>query len=396
MARWLLLCCLLWPRIALAQATPEQAKRYFEAGAAAYTAGDYRAAVQALEAAYRLQPLPAIAFSLAQAERREYFVSRDRAHLTRAIELYHQYLSEVPTGGRGADATDALAQLEPLALAQSAEPLEPAAEPPPPQTRIMVRCQAPDARIALDGAEPEPAPLIAETAPGSHRVRAEAAGFFPVEQQVTAVEGELVPIEVVLRERPALVVVSERDGAEVYVDGVVATAAAVAAGGRLSLAAGTHTLAFAKKGREPYGLTLALQRGETRRLAPELNWTGQRIAAITLFAVAGAALATGGVFTGLALHHESSAHDIERRRRSGTISPAERTQYEEAVDRRDRSRIVAVAGLAVGASAALVALLLYQLDDPSPEGTTPTATAVAGVGSDGHGLVVGLGMKRAL
>ena len=57
-------------------ASPREAKQYFEAGATAYAMGDYRAAIQAFDAAYTLTPLPAIAFSLAQAERREYFASQ--------------------------------------------------------------------------------------------------------------------------------------------------------------------------------------------------------------------------------------------------------------------------------------------------------------------------------
>src|SRR6187399_1040248 len=87
--------------------TMSDAKNFFKAGAAAYTAGDYLAAIQALDAAYRLTPLPGVAFSLAQAERRQYFVSREPAHLVRAIELYRVYLKQVASGGRRADATDA-------------------------------------------------------------------------------------------------------------------------------------------------------------------------------------------------------------------------------------------------------------------------------------------------
>ena len=59
----------------------ERAKASFRAGANAYAAGDYPAAIQALEAAYELTPLPAIAFSLAQAERKQYGKTRRREHL---------------------------------------------------------------------------------------------------------------------------------------------------------------------------------------------------------------------------------------------------------------------------------------------------------------------------
>jgi hypothetical protein len=386
------------PRSVFAESEDEQAKRYFEAGAAAYTAGDYQAAVQALEAAYRRKPMPAIAFSLAQAARRQYFVSHDPANLERAIELYRSYLNEVPTGGRRADATDALSQLEPLALARKAEvsgaERAERVEPPVQKTRLMVSCQAARARIVLDDGPSVPAPLITETAPGSHRVRTDAPGYFPAEQQVVAVLGELIPIEVTLRERPALVLVQNRDGADVYVDGVLSSTAA--ANGSLTLRAGRHRIAFAKKGHRLQTVSLDLVAGETRKVTPDLQFTGQRIAAITMFAVSGAALAVGGVFTGLALHHESTAHDIEQKHATTPITPAERDEYAEAVSARDSSRVAAISAFAVGVSSALSGFLLYQLDDPDPHEEVPHASAALSV-LPGPGVYsIGLSLTGAL
>jgi tetratricopeptide (TPR) repeat protein len=388
---------LLLPRVASAEPEPDEAKRYFDAGAAAYTAGDYQAAVQALEAAYRKKPLPAIAFSLAQAERRQYFVSHDPANLERAIELYRAYLSQVPTGGRRADATDALGQLEPLALARKSElvpEIVERTEPVVQHTRLMVRCQAPRARIALDSGPFVPAPLITETAPGNHRVQADAPGFFPVEQQVVAVAGELVPIEVALRERPALVLVENRNGADVYVDGVLSTSAA--GDETLSLRAGPHSVAFAKKGHRLRSFAIDLDAGETRKLAPNLEWTGQRIAAITLFAVSGTALAVGGVFTGLAVHHESTATDIEQKQGTTTITPAEREEHADAIEARDSARIAAVSGFALGVSAALSGLLLYEFDDPDPHDAPPRASAAVNLSPETGMYSVGLLVRGVL
>src|SRR6186713_689140 len=100
----------------------ERAKASFRAGANAYAAGDYLAAIQALEAAYRLTPLPAIAFSLAQAERKQYAVTKQRPHLERAVELFQIYVQREPNGPRVADASLALADLRP----QLAAPASPA------------------------------------------------------------------------------------------------------------------------------------------------------------------------------------------------------------------------------------------------------------------------------
>jgi tetratricopeptide (TPR) repeat protein len=364
----LLLSLLLWPVSARAGGgDAADARRYFEAGAAAYAAGDYQAAVQALDAAYRLQPVAAIAFSLAQAERRQYFVSQEPRHLQRAIELYRAYLADVPTGGRRADATDALAQLEPIALARNTQPRPEGGEPAPlqvTQTRLMVRCQSPGARVSLDSGPAVAAPLITETTAGGHHVRVDAPGFFPAEQDVTTVAGELVPIEVALREKPALLVIAARDGAEVYVDGVPASL--TGPGDSVSLRAGPHRVVFTKKGYRPHTVLLTLERGETRETRPELRWTKQRGAAVSLLIAGGASVAAGAVFTGLAVGQEGKASDIEAQRGSGSLTPAELDDYQDAVDARDRWRALAVGSFVVGASALLTGFVLYQFDDPDP------------------------------
>jgi len=380
-----------------AQAPQREAKQYFEAGAAAYAMGDYSAAIQAFGAAYTLTPLPAIAFSLAQAERRQYFVSHELPHLLRAIELFRAYLGAVGSGGRRADATDALAQLEPLALAVqqgNAEQMADSEAAEAERTRLMVRCEAKGARIALDGGAQQPSPLIVETGAGAHRIRVEAPGYFASEQQVTAVSGELVPIEVALRERPALVLVEGDHGAQVYVDGELADAAG---SGRLELRAGRHQLAFARKGHTLQTRTLQLQRGQTRRVHPQLSWTGQRVAAISLFAVGGATLITGLTFASLALDREHTAQDIDARRKTEPLSPSELEGYRDSVESRDRSRVAAIIGLSAAAGCLLTGFLLYQLDDPSPIEAAARARRIHERDSPEVGLTaVPTGRNRAL
>ena len=97
------------PGLAQSAADTERAKASFKAGANAYAAGDYLAAIQALETAYELSPLPAIAFSLAQAERKQYFVKQDREHLERALLLFRRYVEQAPRGPRREDALSAIA-----------------------------------------------------------------------------------------------------------------------------------------------------------------------------------------------------------------------------------------------------------------------------------------------
>ena len=64
---WLLLVFV--PALALAEQGADEARRYFEAGKQAYEAEQFAAAALAFDEAYRLEPRPAILFSLAQAHK---------------------------------------------------------------------------------------------------------------------------------------------------------------------------------------------------------------------------------------------------------------------------------------------------------------------------------------
>jgi tetratricopeptide (TPR) repeat protein len=376
----------LAPRFARADDLTD-AKNYFKAGASAYSAGDYLAAIQALDAAYRLTPLPAIAFSLAQAERRQYFVSREPAHLLRAIELYRTYLKEVPTGGRRADATDALAQLEPLALGVATET---ASEPGAPlvpratKTRIMVNSDAKGAHISLDGGEPKPAPLIAEVEAGEHAIRVTAKGYFTSDREIVAVSGELVPLEVELKEQPAVLIVEPSVEADLYVDG--SYFARVRKGSRVELPSGSHELAFARQGRELVTQVVTLERGETRRLPARLAWTKPRIAAVSLFIASGATLAVGALATAASVELENQADAILARQENAALSPSELEDYEEARENRDRARAVAIGCYALSAAGLVTGAFFYVIDEPnlseirarpksSPEKATPELSA---------------------
>ena len=77
----------------------ERARTFFNAGAAAYEVAKYRDAVRSFEQAYELSPRPQVLFSLAQAERKEFFASNNAAYLRRAIQHYKEYLDQVPTRG---------------------------------------------------------------------------------------------------------------------------------------------------------------------------------------------------------------------------------------------------------------------------------------------------------
>ena len=173
-----------------AQSSVDQAKMYFSAGAQAFSAGQFEAAVQAFDEAYRLSPRLAILFSMAQAERRQFYADKrpdaqKRGIMQRAVVHYHQYLDKEPKSGRRAEAAQALAELEPLLAKLGTEPAGAAAAPMAEvtvQTRVMVSSQTKGAIGFIDGVRASDFPLIEEVTPGKHRVRVSAEGYFSVER----------------------------------------------------------------------------------------------------------------------------------------------------------------------------------------------------------------------
>ena len=96
---------------ATAHADRDKAEKYFSAGAAAYKQQSFAAAAEQFELAYKELALPEIAFSAAQAYRRQYFVDPKPEYVKRAVELYRIYLDQVKSGGRVGDASDGVAEM---------------------------------------------------------------------------------------------------------------------------------------------------------------------------------------------------------------------------------------------------------------------------------------------
>ena len=361
------------PAVAVAQEPPDldRAKESFKAGATAYAAGEYLAAIQALDTAYGLTPLPAIAFSLAQAERRQYFVAHQREHLDRAITLFRRYIDQVPQGGRRADALDALSQLEPLAatLIEKQEK-ESAAHSPEGggavrPTRLMITAEAPGARLSLDGGPPVPSPLIREVEPGKHRVSTSAGGFYPDERDLTAVAGELIPVSVSLRERPATLTVTAPGDAELFVDG-----AFVSRGGdgvALQLPSGTHRLSVAEKGHRVSFHLLDLGPGETAHVPVVLEPTWQRRTSRALFIGGGVALGVGIVASVLAVGAEDRAQEFLRKQSEGNVTTSDLSSYRSAVTDRNRYRTLTTVSVATSLGLLITGLILYEMDHPEPQ-----------------------------
>jgi hypothetical protein len=329
----------------------EQAKMLFNAGAQAYEAGRFATAVQAFQQAYAIAPRPAILFSMAQAERKSYYVDKRPQDLRNAIAHYHAYLDQVPTGGRRGDAADALAELEPIAARLS--PAEGSAGQPPPaeqKTRIMVTSQTGGAKAALDGGAPEDVPLDEE-------------------RDALAAQGSLAAIDVPLREKPALLSVVLDTRASIAVDGRPLATTPLAQ--PLELPSGTHVVTITKNGYKAFSREVTLAHGGSTRIDAKLEQSGQRTATWIVLGTAGAAAIAGGVFTGLALVEQSNAQSVLDAKSRGPIMASDLASYDSDVSARDRWRTVAIASFGGAAGLLLIGGVLYFFDQPHVEAGPP-------------------------
>lgn len=381
------------PAPALGDPALDQARAFYDAGARAYAAGSYAAAVQAFSAAYNIVQKPTVLFSLAQAERRQYTAERDASALRDAIKHFRAYIEEVRQGGRRADAVDALAELEASATRLERPIGEADARPSPPLTRIMVTPSVRAAVVTLDGADHVDLPVIEDVAPGKHRIRVTATGYLDEEREVVAVEGTLLPLEISLRERPSFIAISAPAGARVTVDGRPVGEAPLT--NDIEVTAGAHLVGVSKTGSSPYLAWTTAERGQVAPVHVELRRTGQRRLSYLLMgtaataAVASCALALG------ALDEEDSAQTITTLASRQNISEKDRETYTDELSARDHLRTAAAVTAGVAGALGVVAAGLYAFDDPVPSlGELPRSTRAPKpaltVGLAGAGLTVRL------
>ncbi len=352
---------------AVAQSQKAEAEKFFRAGEQAYNAGQYLVAAQAFEEAYRLLPVPAIAFSTAQAYRLQYFIDKDPGWLKRSIELYRLYVSQVESGGRRDDAVASLAEIEPIMLRIEAEqrgPIETRVAAA--ATQLMVSTQVQGARVSIDGNSGE-APFLRKVDPGPHKIEVTADGYFPVEQTATAVEGKFVPIEVTLQPRPARVKIRTESGARVVIDGRPAGTAPISR--PVELPAGKHFVSVSRRGRYGWSREIVVERGEEVELSAPLHKTTQRKISHWVLGASALALGVAGLTSLQALRADNRADDLNQRRLDDTtiFTRADQAQYEDEIVLRD-ARLrdtyiwLGIAG-AIGAAGALMVLL----DSPRAE-----------------------------
>jgi hypothetical protein len=346
-----------------------EAEKYFRAGENAYNTGQYLVAAQAFEEAYELLPVPAIAFSTAQAYRLLYVTDKQAAYVKRAVELYRVYVQQVKEGGRVPDATSSLAELEPVLERLEREGKSMAMPIKAPKTQLMISSQVPEARGEIAG-KIGPLPLIVDVTAGEYQVKADADGYYPVEVKATAVEGEFIVVEVDLLPKPAILEIKAESGARVEVDGRPVGSTPLSR--PVEVPAGKHFVAVTRRGRSAYSREVMAKRGETVTIDASLRATGQRKLVPWVWGgalVLGLAAGGAGLY---ALSEQGKASDLDEKRRTESIDADELAQYLEHRDNRDTATrtMWALAGASV--VTATIGTLMYLFDRPDAEAPPPT------------------------
>jgi hypothetical protein len=369
---------------AQADATTDQARVYFDAGAQAYSAGRYPVAIEAFTAAYHLVPKPAILFSLAQAERKEFWIDKRADGIGRAIQHYREYLTEVPEGGRRDDAVTALAELE-SAAARLATAAPEGAVAAPVATKLLLSSRATGATAVVDGAAPADLPRLLELAPGKHHVVIAADGYYPDERDVVALGGVTTPYELNLREKPGLLTVDADAGARVYVDG--RRVADLPTSHPVEVAAGPHVVEVSRNGRQLFSTHVTAERGKETRITAPLVVSRQRTISEVVLAVGGVGALASVAFLAVAVAEQGSAEDILNAKASHNISSAQLSSYNDDLSLRDGWRTAAIATGSAGLTVLAAGAALFFFDHPaplakqeSPEGPSPLPVVPTGCG----------------
>jgi hypothetical protein len=346
----------------------EKAKLFFNAGAQAFEKGDYIGAIQAFERAQQIAPRPAILFSMAQAYRRQYYVDNKPEHLRAAVSAYREYIKQAPDGNRKGDAAQALTELGPAAdrLGGGTGDTRPTVKK---ETGVSVGCDAPNAKVSVDGQPAQPAPYIHEIAPGEHTFVVSADGFITRTERIKVGDGEYLAREIPLKEVPGRLWVQTDSGAQVLVDGRIIGSAPFATW--VDVEPGTRQVAVTRNGHEPAVREVELGRGEPKRVDIPLAATGQRKIAVGLLLLGGAGAVASGIFFGVSIAQEATAQSLRDRKDTVGITAAELAQYDAA--RGARASWLAASAVAVGTSVAIggTGLLLYLFDQPPLNLTGP-------------------------
>jgi hypothetical protein len=369
------------------------AERYFRLGEKAYQAQNFEAAGMNFEEAYKQFPLAEIAFSAAQAYRRQYRIDPKPEYVALAVKHYKTYLGKVKSGGRVADAADALSEMqqeleklvksgvkvsEELARDYTILNINPslgkqAVAGGMQEVAETDRKEVTKISVRLDGKPAEPfAPI--NVAPGQHRIEVSAEGYFTQEKVTNVQQGASQIADIELAPKPAKVTVKTEAGAKILVDGRPQPTAA------FELDAGRHVVSILHRGREGVARELTVRRGEQLTLDEPLEMTMRRRVVPWLLVGSGLAFALTGVNVVLAVRKDSEASDLHDNDigTTGDQPRATLDRYNAARAWRDRYVIATWTTGAACVGLAGIAALLYYTDNPSPDGVRVEPLTVSG------------------
>lgn len=379
---------------ASAHADKQKAEQLFRTGEKAYRAQKFLAAAQSFELAYKELAAPEIAFSAAQAYRRQYRVDPSHPeYVELAVKYYRIYLDQRQTGGRVGDAADNLESMErELVRLGGASKVHRQSETKPLLGVAVVfadqqtsggklreveeegKSAVPETPVTakIDGKVVE-ADVLHEVSDGEHVVRAEAAGYEPAEKRVRVVAGAPHLEDFTLQPLPAQLAIDTEAGATVIVDGRGVGEAPLAP---VPLAGGSHVITIVHAGRKPAAREIVVERAEHKRVTIALEPTARR-RAVRWVAIGSGSLAVLAGVTGLgALYWNGQAVDKRDLLQMGNQDKAVLDDYNHA--RTYRNGSITATWVLGGASVAvgLTALWLYYFDSPSAEGVrvVPQAT----------------------
>jgi hypothetical protein len=327
----------------------EAAQAAFRVGAQAFRANLFAVAARSFEQAYERDARPETAFSIAQANRLQYYVDRIPWRIQRAVQLYQAYLEKLPAGPRARDAIDRLGELEPL-LAELRQRGELKPYVAPARTQLVVGAEVDQAALTIDGRTAalwEPVDVAA----GSHDVVVTARGYEVARKRVVIGEGRFLPVDVALEAKPARIRVRSEAGARLLVDGRDAGAVPAAIA---TVPAGEHVVAITRRGRSPWSRSVVVARDQQLVLDAELAPTAQRRIAWWVLGTAASLAVSSGAVALWAYDARRDAEAIDRARRNLTATPADLARYNERVGQEARRNDVA---LGLGISALAVGLL---------------------------------------
>jgi len=336
----------------------KKAKAVFDAGGRAFDQGDFAGAIQAFQQAYSLSGRPSVLFSLGQAHRKRFVDVGAPQDRELSIELYRAYLAAVKTGGRRADAVKGLESLNANAATTAPNTSAPASVR---KTQLAIDSSTPGALISVDGGAAAPPQVMAEVTPGRHTVKVVAPGYIDKEFVTQAVDGQITPETYELEEQPAKLEIEMPSNATIYVDG-----RDMGKSTQLSLPSGSHFVSVIRSGHHSEARPIEMAAGQSQKLTFELKTTTQRDVALG-FMIGGAVVTLGGGgLLAAAFVRQADAQEIELRRESGSIGPADLAAYDAARTDRDVLRASGVLVGGVGGLSVLVGAALYLLDNPAP------------------------------